>query len=418
MTKSHFLFIIFTSHSLFLTAQIALFEVGAGQGIITPSDTAYIAGHSHNRIFSGVNDDIFVKALVVSNRTDTIAILTFDCIGLLHPELERIRAGVLKELPDFPVDQIVMTSSHTHSGPDVVGLWGKDTYHSGVDKTYMSELISTTVSTLLDAWSNRQTTSVIYASGEHGSEWVYNISEPEELDRSLTVLSFVNSDSETVATLSNFACHPTFLDAVNDQVSSDYVGGYYAHMDQQRGGINLFLQGSIGGWVQPEYEDKTVVQAFFRGEELAKKAIDIINDPDTLFSNQILFDSKKFMLPVDNPGFRLLSDIGVLSRPFGDSVLTEVAVFSIGEATFATHPGETVPQLSHRTKAMMPDGGPKFILGLGMDALGYILKPYFFDQAEKIPHSEYLCSVSLGISTQELIFNQLKQLFDQRRDKN
>ena len=109
-----------------------------------------------------------------------------------------------------------------------------------------------------------------YATTSHGEQWVYNISEPDELDRSLTSIQFKH-DGKNKLTMTNFACHPTFLDAVNDKVSSDYVGGYYREMNKKQGGGNMFIQGAIGGWVQPEHEEKTHSQAFFRGEELATK---------------------------------------------------------------------------------------------------------------------------------------------------
>ena len=115
-------------------------------------------------------------------------------------------------------------------------------------------------------------------------------------------------------------------------------------------------------------------------------------------------------MPLANPGFKQLSEIGVINRDFSDSVLTEIAWFSIGDAVFATHPGETVPAMELATKALMHTSGPKFVLGLGMDALGYILKPGFFDPAMKIPHSEYLCTMSVGIETMAYVMKTLEAL--------
>ena len=129
-----------------------------------------------------------------------------------------------------------------------------------------------------------------------------------------------------------------------------------------------------------------------------------------LKGNDIKVSTSIFSMILENSGFLMLSKAGVINRDFTDSVETEVAYFEIGNASFATHPGETVPQLSLRTKELMQNDGPKFIIGLGMDALGYILKPYFFDQEKNVPHSEYLCSVSVGPQTQEAIFKQLKML--------
>ena len=392
------------------TNNIDTFSVGFAQNVITPKDSAFIAGHSHNRRFKGVNDNIFVKAATIESNGNLVAILTFDCIGLLHPQLLQIRQKVKERIPLFPVENIVMTSTHTHSGPDVVGLWGKSLLQSGLDPKYMDNLVNSSANTLIDAYKSSQKCQAEYAQSSHGKEWVYNISEPEELDRSVIVLRF-SHDDKNVLTLTNFACHPTFLDAVNDKVSSDYVGGYYKEMTEWQGGGNMFIQGSIGGWVQPEHEAKTPNQAFFRGSELAQKVKDILSsDSKPIKGNEVFVQTSIFNLPMENEGFAMLAKAGVVNRDFSDSVMTEVAYFKIGNASFATHPGETVPELSLRTKDLMNNDGPRFIMGLGMDALGYILKPYFFDEERAIPHSPYLCRVSVGPQTQEFIFKELKDL--------
>ena len=58
----------------------------------------------------------------------------------------------------------------------------------------------------------------------------------------------------------------------------------------------------------------------------------------------------------------------------------------------------------------MDNKGPKFILGLSQDALGYIVKPSFFDMSNKIPHSEYLTGMSIGPETMGIILSTLQML--------
>lgn len=53
--------------------------------------------------------------------------------------------------------------------------------------------------------------------------------------------------------------------------------------------------------------------------------------------------------------------------------------------------------------------GPKFILGLSQDAMGYILKPEYFDDPS-LPHAPYLTGMSLGRNTGPLIMDELKKL--------
>ena len=82
------------------------FKIGASVAVITPQAGSYIAGGDQNRKFTGVHDDLFVKAVVISNGENMLAIFTVDCIGMLYPQLLQVREEVKKELPAFPVLQV------------------------------------------------------------------------------------------------------------------------------------------------------------------------------------------------------------------------------------------------------------------------------------------------------------------------
>ena len=58
----------------------------------------------------------------------------------------------------------------------------------------------------------------------------------------------------------------------------------------------------------------------------------------------------------------------------------------------------------------MDPAGPKFVLGLGMDGLGYIVTPDFFDPANEIPHSEYLTGMSVDKNAGEIIMQVIESL--------
>ena len=191
-------------------------------------------------------------------------------------------------------------------------------------------------------------------------------------------------------------------------MSSDYVAGLYQHLNHTIGGENLFFQGAIGGWVQPENEEKSFERADQRGRELGKVVLEELEKVSHEIENpKILFTSSIFQLPVSNPGFQQLSGLGVIKRTITDSVETEIAWFSLGDAQFVTHPGETVPAYSLQSKALMKLRGPKFVIGLGMDALGYILKPTFFNPADSLPHAEYLTGMSVDKEAGPLVMKQI-----------
>ena len=374
-----------------------MYQVGVSVANITPKAGAFIAGDANNRQFTGVHDSLFAKVVVLSDAKNSIALLTFDCIGMLYPTLLKIREAVAQQVPlaTFDPNHIVMASTHTHAGPDVVGIWGPNQMTSGVDTLYMNDVVSKAAHAVIAALKNRQPATAGFAVSTFGSDWVYNISDSLSIDRSLTTIQFKGTDGKSIASITNFACHPTILDKATSLVSADYVQGMYAHLDDKLGGVNLFLQGAIGGWVQPEYEKKEFAAAEKRGIELGSKVASILQNSQPVIGVSIGFKRRTLNLPVSNPGFKQLSGLGIINRSFTDSVATEVAWFSIGNAQFVTHPGETTPVHSLQTKALMKNSGPKFVIGLGMDALGYILSPNFFNPNKPLQHTEYMLSMSV-----------------------
>jgi hypothetical protein len=394
------------------SASPPVFFVGTAVANITPPLGACIAGDANGRTFTGVHDSLYLKTVVVSDGKTRIAFITADCIGLQHPTVLAIRKGVAAAVPNADLDpsHLVIASTHTHSGPDVVGLWGPNPWTSGVDTSYQNALVKKAIQAVVQALANQQEATAICSEGTHGDSWVVNISDTTSVDRSIVLLQFIDRKGNSIASLLNFACHPTFLDNASDWVSADYVAGVYKQMDEQLGGVNLFLQGAIGGWVQPEYEEKTFAAAERRGRELADAGLKLLKNSQPLDSALIRFKSKLIQLPVSNPGFKQLAAIGVLDRPITDSVTTEIAWFSIGNVQFATHPGETTPVHSLETKALMRQKGPKVVIGLGMDALGYLLSPHFFDPQKPLPHTGYLLSRSIDPAAGPLLMEQLREI--------
>lgn len=396
-----------------IQGQTGKLMAGAYEAVINPPDSAYMAGYGQDRRSTGVHDNIYVKAVAVSNNENAVVFVTFDCIGLPFPVLQQIRDAVEKRIPasQFDVRHIIASSTHTHAGPDVIGIWGKDVQHSGVDNAYISFLINKAADVITNAWKHRHAVTARYAISSFGKGWVENVSDSAEIDREVTVLQLLNSRGKNIATLTNFACHPTILDGNNTLISADYPSGFYKYMKSKIGGINLFLQGAIGGWVQPEHVPRNFETAEKKGSELAQSVLTALqSSAKPIAGNDINFRSKVFEIPVRNNPLTELAYAGIIKRDIADGTLTEIAWCSIGNASFVTQPGETSPLYSLRTKQLMKNDGPKFILGLGMDELGYILKPEFFKEGTTLHAAKYLRSMSPGEQASEVMMHRIEEL--------
>ncbi len=124
------------------------FSVGFTQNFITPGldKPVYLAGFGQNRHAESVHDDLTVRALALRSDNVTLILCAVDLICFFHPDVLEVIRRVQEEAANV---QIIIAATHTHHGPDTMGLWGPDNRHSGVDPVYLSGLKDRIVATLL-----------------------------------------------------------------------------------------------------------------------------------------------------------------------------------------------------------------------------------------------------------------------------
>src|SRR5579885_2011271 len=112
-------------------------RAGFGEADITPplkDKPVYLAGFGRGRTALGVHDPLKARAVVFQHDGRKVAIASVDVVGLFYPDVLKIR----EKLPGFTY--VLVSSTHTHSGPDTLGLWGPRSLASGVDPAYMDFL--------------------------------------------------------------------------------------------------------------------------------------------------------------------------------------------------------------------------------------------------------------------------------------
>lgn len=385
------------------------YSAAAGSVIVNPAEGAFLAGYGRDRRATGVLDDISVKAAVIGVENELLVLLSIDCIGLTRPDILQIQKGIAASLPQA---HVVVSSTHTHAGPDVVGLWGAHLWRSGRDDAYMTILVDRAVRLAIEVAGQRRPAVSRVASVSAPFDWVENRSEPELLDQRLAVLQMLDDQGQSIVTLTNYACHPTVLDGHNTLVSADYAAGFYRAMADALPGEHMFLQGAIGGWVQPLQAGSSYNRALALGESLADAAQQALQVAQPNPATGLGFRDSVVDIPLENWGFRLMMWLGVLDRPSYDGAMrTSVATFRVGNARFMTHPGETSPAYSFASR-QLADVEHTFILGLTQDAIGYILKPDYFAEEATYPHAEYLKSVSVGPEAGPRIMSVLHDLLE------
>ena len=72
-------------------------SAGVAKTVVTPdvrSNTVYIAGFGHNRIATGVHDDLYARCLALATGGQVLVLCSVDVIGLFYEDVLKIRDQV------------------------------------------------------------------------------------------------------------------------------------------------------------------------------------------------------------------------------------------------------------------------------------------------------------------------------------
>lgn len=357
-------------------------NIGYAQQSITPSldKTVFLAGFGSNRRAQTVHDDLYVRALTIQTEQTILVLVALDLIGFVRPDVKDLLSRIHESRPDVTV---VIAATHTHHGPDTIGLWGPDMQTRGVDEEWMSATKDRIVETIFASLSRLQPTSVKWTS-VHIPGLIKNTRNPEILDDELTLAQFtdVTDASKVVVTLMNFPCHPEALWEHNPHITSDYVHSLRDEVGKQTGAPCIFFAGALGGMLTPDVKDHSFEEAEFMGQKLAHEGLGALAAVNSQ-SCAVHVRQKEVEAELTNILYmsafeqRLMPDV----RDEKGYVHTEVNLIQIGDLWLATIPGELLPKLGLQLKAWMKQAGATVagIIGLANDELGYILPEEEFE---------------------------------------
>ncbi len=372
-----------------------VFYAGASAIEISPHNSQYIAGFNANRASNGVQDDIFSRCIVVSYNDKTIAFVSLDLIGFMHENVQDVRYLVSKIKGNF-VDEVVISSTHTHSGPDTIGMWGFGLpflpLNSGIDKEYMSFVYDKITKSVYVAAKDLKEAKIKCASVELSANKKisrnYHEEMPNLIDRQLSVLQFCDANGKNIALLTNYGCHPEALNRKNKKISPDFVGVLNNSLEKSLGGVSVFFNQSIGGLITTDIDDSRsddlnylISESQRIGKTLANESLDCLKSAKKYSKPEIKFYRSEFFVPVENNFFLIGNKLGIIAKKdYAGFVKTEVNRIDIGDAQIVTVPGEIFPNVGTAIKREMT-GEVNIIIGLGNDELGYIMFPKEFDNS-------------------------------------
>jgi neutral ceramidase len=226
------------------------FQAGAAKREITPRDPVPMWGYGgrHDARSSGVADPLHAAALVIEAGGQRVAIVGLDLgRGPTESMLARLRDRIQAEAG---IHHAFFGGSHTHHGPvlelsDAEGR-GKEKFDAAL--RYDAELEEILVEVVLEATRRlepaRLAVGSIQLEGFNRNR--HTKIEPKPVDRELAVLRVDDASGKTIAVLVNFAAHPTSIPEENLEFSADYPGALKVTLEEELGGVAVFMQGAAG----------------------------------------------------------------------------------------------------------------------------------------------------------------------------
>ena len=240
----------------------------------------------------GIDMPLTVTALVIEqdgnvNSAGRIVILDIDTCMLVERYDNAIRKAVT-ELNGIPPGNQRVSYTHTHSGP----IEGLSWIVKGAEmvEPWFASMAPASASAVEEAIANIAPVRVDSGSGHcevninrrpvgHDGKVFTGRNPSGFVDHEVLVTALDDLDGTPVATLVNYACHPTIMGPENRLITPDYPGPVRKTVEGIVGGICLFLQGAAGnqGPVEGFTGDTSVYRRLGKqvGIEAARIRLDI-----------------------------------------------------------------------------------------------------------------------------------------------
>jgi hypothetical protein len=278
-------------------------HIGVARADITPPAGIFRRtwGAAKNSTAAGVHRSLTLTILTLQDGLESEPLVLVDTDlgwwGSISFE-RRFRKRVLDELK-LSAEQYMFSCTQTHSVPPICAP--EPEWQGGeILAAYVERVFSAVIETARQALATAQPATLEWHTGycalasnrdlPQGNRVVCGFNPAIAADDTLLVGRVATASGKIIATVVDYACHPTTLGWDNELVSPDYVGAMRETIQQNTGGAPaLFLQGASGE-LAPRYQyvgDTAVADA--HGRELGYAALTTLAAMQPV-GNELVFD--------------------------------------------------------------------------------------------------------------------------------
>jgi len=232
----------------------APFRAGAAVVDITPTNLPIrTAGNLTLTVVSNIHDSLHARALVLDDGTTQLALAVVDSCMIAREDFDAAKA-LASRATGIPVENMLLSSTHTHTAPASYGCHGND-----AEPEYLRWIVPRIAESIVQAWRNLQDARIGWGKTDL-PEYVYcrrwimqpgsaispnpaftgaatnlammnpganntnKVRQTGPVDPAVTVLSLQTRDGRPLALLANYSTH--YANAPSQQISSDYFGEF------------------------------------------------------------------------------------------------------------------------------------------------------------------------------------------------
>ncbi|HVX43168.1 MAG TPA: hypothetical protein VHC49_04765, partial [Mycobacteriales bacterium] len=207
-------------------------------------------------VAAGIHRPLTLTALALHGDSGPIVLITADLGWWRQVEDEAaVRSGVL-EAHGLEPDRLMLHLTHTHAGPSICSA-DADLDGGELVPEYLARLREAAIEATGIALSSAVPATLTVATGQCGvaanrdlpcgERYVVGFNPDVPADDTVLAGRVADVDGRVIATLVNYACHPTTFAWENALISPDFAGALREVVEAGTGGAPcLFLQGASG----------------------------------------------------------------------------------------------------------------------------------------------------------------------------
>ncbi len=229
-----------------------MLKAGVIRKDITPPTGLELAGYPHYpRYNTGFHDPLYATCMLLEKEDTTLAMISLDLLFFSKKHVAEVRRRV-KEACGIPGGHIMISCSHTHSGPWASGRLDIESLEAGKEqpKEYVEFLIATLSDMVKEAketaFPATFTWGIEVCGAESGVGGNRRIPGGPH-DPLVSVMAVRDMEEKVRGVFVNYTLHPTFIHEWSTVCTADYPAYLKLQIEEMEpGAIVGFTQGTSG----------------------------------------------------------------------------------------------------------------------------------------------------------------------------